>query len=145
MSPPIKILLAEDDDGHAELLEMNLRRTGIENELIRAHDGQEALDILKVESANGTRLILVMDLKMPRVDGLTLLKTIKQQSEYRLLPVIVLTTTSQSEEMRQCYELGCNAYITKSVDYDQFTETIRRLGYFIQTLKFPVISDTSNF
>jgi CheY-like chemotaxis protein len=135
-------MLAEDDDGHATLIERNLRRIGLANHFVRAHDGIEALEMLERRGADGSLLpggplLLVLDVKMPRMDGIELLGRLKGDSELSQIPVIMLTTTDDAREISRCYQLGCNVYITKPVDYDAFIEAIRRLGLFLQVVRIP--------
>ena len=132
------VLLAEDDNGHATLVEKNLRRAGVKNPLFRVHDGQEALDFLRKQGRfhqrEDTALLMLLDIRMPRVDGIEVLRQLREQPKTERIPVVVLTTTDDPREILRCYELGCSAYITKPVEYDQFVESIRRLGLFLQTI-----------
>jgi CheY-like chemotaxis protein len=138
---PFQILLAEDDDGHASLVERNLKRSGIVNELLRAHDGQEVLDYVRRRKlVNGPRdipLLLLLDINMPFVDGIEVLRQIKADELTAKMPVIMLTTTDDPREIQRCYELGCSVYITKPVEYDSFVEAVKRLGLFLQIVTVP--------
>ena len=139
---PITIILAEDDDGHASLVERNLERAGLLNGFLRVRDGQELLDTL---NAQGTpdgpvlsgEVVILLDINMPRIDGIEALKQIKANDATKSIPVIMLTTTDDPREVNRCYELGANVYITKPVEYDNFIEAIRRLGLFLQIVKRP--------
>lgn len=138
----VNIILIEDDDGHATLIERNLRRAGLTNGFTRLADGQEALDFFFGESAAFLReptqaSVILLDLKMPRIDGLEVLRRLKADKRTASLPVIVLTTTDDPREIERCYELGCNVYVTKPVEYDAFIEAVRRLGFFLQVVKLP--------
>lgn len=141
MSNPsaVTILLAEDDAGHASLIQRNLKRGGFVNEIIHANDGQEALDYLRSQGQfvgrqpNGP-LLLILDIKMPRVDGTEVLKTVKSDPATAKIPVIMLTTTDDPREIERCYELGCNVYITKPVAYDKFVEALQSVGLFLQVV-----------
>lgn len=153
----VSIVLIEDDDGHATLVERNLRRAGISNGFVRFHDGQQALDYFfgpaPAEAAAGLaagaagnacparedllNFVVLLDLKMPRVDGFEVLRRLKESPQTAAVPVIVLTTTDDPREIARCYELGCNVYITKPVEYDAFIEAVRRLGFFLQVVKLP--------
>lgn len=143
MSPePITIVLAEDDDGHATLVERNLRRAGFLNNFVRARDGQDALDLLTGVGEYADKkltgpMLLVLDLKMPRLDGLEVLRVLKSTPTLARIPVIMLTTTDDPREVEKCYELGCSVYILKPIDYEAFIEAIRRLGLFLQLVKLP--------
>jgi CheY-like chemotaxis protein len=136
------IVLVEDDDGHANLVERNLKRAGVSNGIQRLKDGQEALDFIHgVGDFAGRNLnkpmLLLLDIKMPRVDGVEVLRQLKSDSQTALVPVIMLTTTDDPREIQRCYELGCSVYITKPVDYQAFVEAINRLGLFLQVVRIP--------
>jgi CheY-like chemotaxis protein len=139
---PVTILLVEDDPGHARLIEKNLRRGGISNEIVTFDNGQKAVDFLfkKGEYAGGDHaspLLILLDLNMPVLDGYQVLQMIKASEETRHIPVIVLTTTDNPQEIARCYETGCNVYVTKPVDYEQFSNAIRMLGLFLSIVKIP--------
>lgn len=136
------ILLAEDDDGHAYLVEENLREAGLLNRIHRVKDGQEALDFVSCEGpyvgrARNGPLLLLLDINMPRVDGVEVLRRLKADPNTVELPVIVLTTTDDPREVKRCYELGCSSYVTKPVEYDRFVEAVRRLGLFLNIVQVP--------
>jgi CheY-like chemotaxis protein len=136
------IVLAEDDDGHAYLVQQNLQDAGVVNRFVRTTDGQETLDYIYCEGqyrdrTTGGPLLLLLDINMPRVDGVEVLRRLKSDPKTDQLPVIILTTTDDPREIRRCYELGCNSYITKPVEYDRFVEAIRRLGLFLSIVKVP--------
>ena len=138
----ITILLAEDDPGHARLIEKNLRRANIKNEIHFATNGQEALDYLFGEGAyenkqHAGRLLVLLDLNMPVLDGYQVLERMKRDERTKSIPVIILTTTDDAREVSRCYELGCNVYITKPVDYEQFAEAMRKLGLFLMVVMIP--------
>ena len=139
---PIHIVLAEDDDGHATLIQRNLERVGLVNGFVRLKDGQETLDYLFGEGAYAGRpvpdpALLLLDIKMPRVDGTEVLRRIKADPRTARTPVIMLTTTDDPREIERCYQLGCNVYVTKPVDYQAFIEAIKRLGLFLQVVQVP--------
>ena len=149
----VSIVLIEDDDGHATLVERNLRRSGVSNGFVRFSDGQQALDYFFGPPGAGGRAaatapglppredlsnyVVLLDLRMPRVDGFEVLRRLKADPSTASVPVIVLTTTDDPREIERCYELGCNVYITKPVEYDAFIEAVRRLGFFLQVVKLP--------
>jgi CheY-like chemotaxis protein len=139
---PLVILMAEDDEGHANLIKRNLKRAGVVNEIVHVKDGREALDFIHCQNgyanrtANGPLLVL-LDIKMPRVDGVEALRQIKADKKTAKYPVIMLTTTDDPREVDKCYKLGCSVYITKPVEYEQFVEATRRLGLFLQIVKAP--------
>lgn len=142
----VTILIAEDDDGHAELIIDNLREAGLNNEIVRFRDGQEVLDFLTgppdtlATRQSGIAYLLLLDIRMPRVDGVEVLRRVKADPELHKLPVIMLTTTDDPREVKNCYELGCSCYITKPVDYDRFSEMLNRLGLFLMVVQVPDIN-----
>lgn len=132
------ILLAEDDDGHATLVERNLRRAGLDNRFVRLRDGQEALDLLLGDEPPACdSCILLLDIKMPRVDGIEVLRRLKNDPRTATLPVVMLTTTDDPREIERCYQLGCNVYVTKPVEYERFIEAVKRLGFFLKVVNLP--------
>jgi CheY-like chemotaxis protein len=139
---PLLIVLVEDDDGHADLVQRNLERVGVSNAVLRLQDGQEALDFLfgQDESSlwrKSQPILLLLDIKMPRVDGFEVLRQLKSNPQTAPIPVIILTTTDDPREIQRCYELGCSVYITKPVDYQAFVDAIHRLGLFLQVVRIP--------
>jgi CheY-like chemotaxis protein len=138
----VTILLVEDDPGHSRLIEKNLRRANIKNEIHFVTNGQEALDYIFCEGeyAHNKRksdLLVLLDLNLPVLDGYQVLERMKIDERTKRIPVIVVTTTDDPREVSRCYELGCNVYITKPVDYDQFSEAIRKLGLFMMVMMIP--------
>jgi CheY-like chemotaxis protein len=136
------ILLAEDDPGHAYLVQENLQDAGVANRIVHVSDGQEALDYIRCQGAHAGRvpngpLLLLLDINMPRVDGVGVLRELKADPKTDQLPVIVLTTTDDPREVKRCYELGCSSYVTKPVEYEKFVEAIRRLGLFLTIVEVP--------
>ena len=138
----VSILLAEDDPGHARLIEKNLRRANVNNRIDHVTDGQQAIDYLFCEGEYAERdrsspLLVLLDLNMPVLDGYQVLDRMKADERTKHIPVIILTTTDDAREVARCYELGCNVYITKPVDYDQFAEAMRKLGLFLLVVMIP--------
>jgi len=138
----VTILLVEDDPGHTRLIEKNLRRANIKNEITFATNGQEALDYLFCEgeyanNKHASHLLVLLDLNMPVLDGYQVLERMKKDERTKRIPVVILTTTDDSREVARCYELGCNVYISKPVDYEQFCEAIRKLGLFLLVATIP--------
>src|SRR5580658_5249008 len=138
----LEILLAEDDDGQAFLVQKNLERAGVTNRITRVADGQEALDFVNRQGAFAGReatgsLLLILDINMPLVDGVEVLTAVRANKETVRLPVIMLTTTDDPREIERCYQLGCNVYITKPVGYDKFAEAVKSLGLFLQLIQVP--------
>jgi CheY-like chemotaxis protein len=140
----VTILIAEDDEGHAELILEQLRSAGVSNEIIRFRDGQELWDYLMAEGRrtsqyDGHGFLLLLDIVMPRLDGLEVLRRIKTDKQWHNLPIIMLTTTDDPREIENCYTLGCNCYITKPMEYKRFTEMLKRLGLFLMVVQTPKI------
>jgi CheY-like chemotaxis protein len=138
----VTILVVEDDPGHARLIEKNLRRSNITNKVIKVGDGQQALDYLfgegeYVGNERPSPLLVLLDLDMPVLDGYQVLERMKADERTKRIPVIILTTTDDAREVSRCYELGCNVYVTKPVDYEQFSEAICRLGLFLSVVTIP--------
>lgn len=149
LAEPVNIILVEDDDGHATLIEKNLRRAGLANNYARLKDGQEALDYFTGPNAcaPGTTTpscLVLLDIKMPRVDGIEVLRRMKADARTATIPVIMLTTTDDPREVERCYQLGCNVYVTKPVEYESFLEAVKRLGLFLQVVKLPVNKAPAN-
>jgi CheY-like chemotaxis protein len=142
MPNPPTIILADDDDGHALLTEKNLRRGGVTTPIIRFSDGQEALDFLFGRSSSAKLdpdkgYILLLDIRMPKVDGIEVLRQVKNDPKLHSLPVIMLTTTDDPRDVAQCHQLGCNVYVHKPVDYEKFATALTKIGEFIHLLKVP--------
>lgn len=142
MNNDVTLLLTEDDPGHLKLLINNLRRSGIQNKIMTFTDGHEVLDFL-LNNSNGPlrnasdNYLLMLDIKMPKVNGIEVLSKIKNNDELRLMPVIMLTTTDDPKEIEKCYSLGCNTYIVKPVDHNNFSTAINNLGLFLKVIEVP--------
>jgi DNA-binding response OmpR family regulator len=136
----INIIMVEDDEGHARLIEKNIRRAGISNELRHFLDGTSALEYLFNDtngpSHSGPALVL-LDLNLPDMSGLDILARIKSDDKLKRSPVVVLTTTDDKVEIERCYDMGCNVYITKPVNYESFSDAIRQLGLFLAVIQVP--------
>lgn len=145
MTREVVILIAEDDAGHARLIEKNLTRAGLRNPIIHFQDGQAIIDFLFRHGAGPVRqpdtpYLLLLDIRMPKVDGVEVLRQLKNDSEMRKIPVVMLTTTDDPREVDRCHALGCSSYIVKPVDYDKFAEAIKNLGLFISLVEVPPIN-----
>jgi CheY-like chemotaxis protein len=142
MQKEIKILIAEDDEGHATLIKKNLNRAGIVNEITHFKDGQEILDFITPKSGGGLQkgvsYLILLDIRMPKLDVIEVLRQIKSDEDLKKIPVIMITTTDDPDEVEKCHQLGCNNYITKPIDYVKFVDVIRQLGLFLSIVEVPV-------
>ncbi|MEC7840452.1 MAG: response regulator [Chlamydiota bacterium] len=127
----VTILLAEDSEGHKILIEKNLRRAHYENPFVHVDNGQAALDYLLNDHPP---VILLLDLNLPVLNGLEVLKRIKANDKTKDIPVIVFTSSSDQEEIKKCYDSGCNSCLTKPVDYHGFASVVRQIGCLLATI-----------
>ncbi len=139
---PVTIVMIEDDEGHARLIEKNIRRAGVNNEIIAFADGSSALSYLLGADGSGEasarrQLLVLLDLNLPDMTGIDILVKIKGNIHLKRTPVVVLTTTDDSGEIQRCYDLGANVYITKPVNYEGFANAIRQLGLFFSVIQVP--------
>ncbi len=139
---PVCIVMIEDDEGHARLIEKNIRRAGVNNEIVPFTDGTSALDYLFGPDGSGLAsagrsLLILLDLNLPDMTGIDILAKVKENQHTKRTPVIVLTTTDDHHEIERCYDLGANVYITKPVNYDGFANAIRQLGLFFSVIQVP--------
>jgi len=146
MTKEVVVLIADDDAGHARLIEKNLSRAGLHNRTQRFDNGQEVLDFCLGQGDGprcrpDTAYLLLLDIRMPKVDGAEVLRQIKRDGALRKMPVIMLTTTDDPREVERCHALGCNSYIVKPVDYDKFAEAIKNLGLYISLVEVPGIQE----
>jgi CheY-like chemotaxis protein len=144
MTKEVVILIADDDAGHARLIEKNLLRAGLRNQVLRFVDGQDVLDFLFCRGTgphrtSGAAYLLLLDIRMPKVDGIEVLRQLKADHDLRMLPVSMLTTTDDPREVARCHELGCSNYIVKPVDYEKFSEAVKQFGLFISLIQVPEI------
>ncbi|MCK0195808.1 response regulator [Ancylobacter sp. 6x-1] len=134
--------MIEDDEGHARLIERNIRRAGVNNPITPFTNGTEALAYLlgpngSGEVSAGRHLLILLDLNLPDMTGIEILEKVKSNPHTRRTPVVVLTTTDDSREIQRCYDLGANVYITKPVNYESFAHAIRQLGLFFSVMQVP--------
>ena len=139
---PVTIIMVEDDEGHARLIEKNIRRAGVANEIVPFTNGTEALAYLLGPDGSGLvnkgrQLLVLLDLNLPDMTGIDILEKVKGNEHTRRSPVVVLTTTDDQREIQRCYDLGANVYITKPVDYDGFANAIKQLGLFFSVMQIP--------
>jgi CheY-like chemotaxis protein len=137
-----RILLVEDDPKDVELTLTALEEYNLANEVVVARDGSEALDYLYCRGAfvgrpNDNPAVLLLDLKLPKVDGLEVLKQIKSDDNLRMVPVVVLTSSREEKDMVASYKLGVNAYVVKPVDFHEFVNAIKELGMFWAIINEP--------
>lgn len=138
----VTIVMIEDDEGHARLIEKNIRRAGVNNDILPFTDGTSALDYLfgpdgSGEVSSGRHLLVLLDLNLPDMTGVSILEKLKSNQHTKRTPVVVLTTTDDEREIQRCYDLGANVYITKPVNYDGFANAIRQLGLFFSVMQVP--------
>jgi DNA-binding response OmpR family regulator len=138
----VTIVMVEDDEGHARLIEKNVRRAGVNNEIVPFTNGNEALDYILGTDRTGDNIqnrymLILLDLNLPDMSGLDILEKVKSNAHAKRLPVVILTTTDDEREIQRCYDMGANVYITKPVDYDSFANAIRQLGLFFSVMQIP--------
>jgi CheY-like chemotaxis protein len=148
MKKEVVILIAEDDEGHTTLIRKNLQRAGITNRMLHFKDGEETLNFLEGTGGephleSGVAYLLLLDIRMPKVDGVEVLRKIKEDHELRKMPVIMITTTDDPREIENCHKLGCSNYITKPIDYEKFVDAIRKLGLFLMVVEVPTINNVN--
>ena len=132
------ILVAEDEDGHFALIQRNLYRAGLDNQIVRFSDGQQVLDFFQNDvSRQHSRYILLLDLRMPKVSGFEVLAHLKSDIHLKAIPVIVLTTANTPQDIQRCHELGCALYIVKPVEYESLVDAIQRIGSFLKVIEIP--------
>ncbi len=142
MTSPVTIIMIEDDEGHARLIEKNIRRANVSNEILLFATGSDALAYLLGADGSGLvsrgrTLLILLDLNLPDMSGVDVLANIKANEHLKRSPVVVLTTTDDAAEIQRCYDLGCNVYVTKPVNYENFANAIRQLGLFFQVIQVP--------
>jgi CheY-like chemotaxis protein len=144
MTQPVTIAMVEDDEGHARVIEKNLRRAGVHNTIVPLADGASAITFLFGSDGSGLvnkgrPLLILLDLNLPDMSGIDILKRLKENEHLRVLPVVVLTTTDDRSEIQHCYDLGCNVYITKPVDYEKFANAVQQFGLFMYVMQVPEV------
>ena len=142
MTQSVTIVMVEDDEGHARLIEKNIRRAGVNNDILPFVNGTDAVRYLFGADGSGAEhkgraLLILLDLNLPDMGGIEILQRVKENKHLKSTPVVVLTTTDDSQEIKRCYELGCNVYITKPVNYESFANAIRQLGLFFSVIQVP--------
>jgi two-component system, response regulator len=132
----IEILLVEDNPDDAELTIRALKKNNLTNSLLHLQDGREALDFL-FDDKNVMPKLILLDLKMPKIDGIDVLRKLKADEKRRIIPTVVLTSSKEERDVVESYKLGVNAYIVKPVDFDQFVKAVTQLGLFWLILNQP--------
>ncbi len=140
MEDKVEILIVEDNIDDANLTIRSLKKSNITNHLYHVKDGAEALDFVFARGAYASRTtetqpkLILLDIKMPKVTGIEVLEQIKADSTTRSIPVVVLTSSQEDPDIKKCYELGANSYITKPVDFEGFVKAIKDLGMYWMVL-----------
>ena len=142
MTEHVQIIMVEDDEGHARLIEKNIRRAGVNNDIMPFANGTDAVKFLFGADGTGVNnkgraMLIMLDLNLPDMSGVDILKRVKENEHLKRTPVVVLTTTDDEREIKRCYDLGANVYITKPVNYDSFANAIRQLGLFFSVIQVP--------
>ncbi|HEY1662415.1 MAG TPA: response regulator [Verrucomicrobiae bacterium] len=142
MAPLKRILLVEDNERDVELTLAALEEHNLANEVVIARDGAEALDYLHGRGkfaghANGLPVVVLLDLKMPKVDGLEVLRQMRSNETLKRVPVVMVTSSREEQDLVQSYELGVNAYVVKPVDFQKFVESVKQLGVFWAVINEP--------
>ena len=144
-NPSPTILIVDDDDGHALLVRESLEAVGLGGDAQHFRDGQAILDFLWRRGAGplrepGRAYLLLLDIRMPKVDGVEVLRQVKAHPDLRKLPVVMLSTTDDPREVERCHALGCSVYLVKPLDFDRFNEAVKRLGKLIQLAEVPPLN-----
>ena len=141
------ILVAESNAEHLSLISKNLQRSGLHNEVIQFTDGRQVLDFLIKREASeweyAERYVLFLNVALPKVDGIEVLKTIKNDSILKRMPIIMLADTEDAESIEQCHNLGCSIYIVKPSEHDFFAKVFQKAGLFLLSIKAPQINKVS--
>lgn len=137
----VRILLVEDNPDDVELTLMAFEKHKLANDIIVARDGEEALDILfqrgKESSGGPSPDLILLDLKLPKVDGMEVLRQVKENSKTKVIPVVILTSSKEENDLAESYRLGANSYIRKPVNFEKFTDVVMQLGLYWMLLNEP--------
>ena len=131
----VEILLVEDNPTDAELTLRALRRNNLANNVVWVKDGAEALDFLYcrgqyADRKNGTPKLILLDIKLPKIDGIEVLRELKNDNKNKMIPVVMLTSSQEERDLVESYRLGVNSYIVKPVDFEKFLETVSKVGFY---------------
>lgn len=143
------ILIAEDDPQDVELMSSSLTELNLANDIVFVRDGAEALEFLNCtdgfsDREGGNPIVVLLDIKMPRVDGVDVLRHIKACDSLKSIPVVMLTSSRQSKDLHECYALGANAYVVKPMRFPDFVNAVKQVGIFWATINEPFPSDGSS-
>jgi two-component system response regulator len=133
----VEVLLIEDNPEDAELTIRVLKKNNLANNLVHLHDGEEALEFLFARGNNNIPKLILLDLKMPKVDGIEVLKKIKNDDQKRIIPIVILTSSKEERDIIESYNLGVNAYVVKPVEFEKFVNAVANLGLFWLILNQP--------
>jgi two-component system, response regulator len=134
---PVEVLLIEDNAEDAELTIRVLRKNNLASNLVHLQDGEAALDFLFAEGSHNIPRLILLDLKMPKVDGMEVLNKIKNDDQKKIIPIVVLTSSKEERDVIESYKLGVNAYVVKPVEFEKFVEAVAQLGLFWLLLNQP--------
>jgi two-component system, response regulator len=134
---PVEVLLIEDNNEDAELTIRVLKKHNLANNLVHLQDGEAALDFLFAEGSNNVPRLILLDLKMPKVDGIEVLRKLKTDEQRKMIPVVMLTSSKEERDIIESYKLGVNAYVVKPVEFEKFVEAVAQLGLFWLLLNQP--------
>lgn len=141
MNTEVTIIIADDDAGHRRLMQRNLKRFKIANDILEFEDGLSLLDFFKKAQENGNlanaAFVVFLDIRMPKLTGVEVLQQMKADPYLKRIPIIMVTTMDDPDEVARCHELGCSNYVTKPVDYDAFVQAVQNLGLFLSVVKIP--------
>ena len=142
MTNPVTIIMVEDDEGHARLIERNIRRSGVNNEILPFTDGTSAVNYLFGKDGTGSAhkgqaLLVLLDLNLPAIGGLEVLRRIRADDRFRRLPIVILTSSNEDSDKLAGYGLGANSYVRKPVDFRQFSEAVTQLGLYWMLVNEP--------
>jgi len=140
------IIITEDDDGHLGLILYSLKKEGITNEILHFKDGELTLNFLFKRGdtpyrEEGVKYILLLDIRLPGIDGIEVLRKLKEDKWVNNIPVVMVSSMDNSEEIDTCNKLGCDSYFVKSQTYNQFAQTMEQLGHYIKTVIFPAMDN----
>jgi CheY-like chemotaxis protein len=139
-----RILLVEDDPNDVELIMTGLAENNLANEVVAVHDGEDALDYLNccgkfAGRTGGHPAVVLLDLKLPKISGLEVLRQMKTDEKLRCVPVVILTSSREDQDIREGYRLGANSYVVKPVDFHQFIDAIKRIGVYWAIMSEPPV------